>query len=148
MLAVLVNLVPVHTTLLVAFGSNDGTEHDDETNIVVPDHLPEVCKRRIRPDTLSGDPHWLVLGCTELGHCRTYHNSSRLLVVAGVDLDGGGRLYCISLLRRLALICVLASQSGGGRLEARGAAGDVGRVSLLELRFYQRVNLACVEVGV
>ena len=150
MLAVLVNLVPVHAALLVAFGSNDGTEHHNQAYVVVPDHLPEVCKRWIRPDALTGDAHWLILSCAELVN-RTLNNSNRrLLIVTCLYLNGcgcGGRL-CISLFLWLALIRVLALESRGGRLETWRAAGDVGRIPLLELRLDQRVNLARIEIGV
>ena len=52
MLAVLEDLVPVDTALLVALQSNDGAQHDNKADLVVPDHLPKVGERRIGPLTL------------------------------------------------------------------------------------------------
>ena len=55
MLAVLEDLVPIDTALLIALQPNNRTQHDNQADLVVPDHLPKVGERRIGSLTL---PLW------------------------------------------------------------------------------------------
>ena len=46
--AVLVSLLPIWAAFFHSHRANDGTKHDDQRNVLVPDHLPKVCERWVR----------------------------------------------------------------------------------------------------